>query len=123
VSICDIKANCGKWSGRNAGMSDDGRMRLLAWRPLRKGRLLGFCTVELPIGLQIREVALLRGPEGLWAALPAKPEVTADNQVRTGPDNKPLYRELLVWRSRRLKDAFSTRVIGLVREAHQEDLE
>jgi hypothetical protein len=104
-------------------MSGDERMRLLAWRPLRQGRLLGFCTIELPIGLQIHEVPVLHGLEGLWAALPAKPELTRENQVRIGPDGKVLYRDLLSWRTRRLKNAFSERVIALLREAHPADLE
>jgi hypothetical protein len=103
-------------------MSEE-RMRLLAWRPLRQGRLLGFATILLPIGLEIREVPVLRGAEGLWAALPSKPELTRDNQVRAGPDGKPAYRDVLAWRSRKLKNAFSERVVGLVREAHAGDLE
>jgi hypothetical protein len=99
------------------------KMRLLGWRPLRQGALYGFAEIELPIGLIIREVPVLRGTESLWAALPSKPEVTGDHQVRRGPDGKPLYRDILAWRSWRLKNLFSERVIGLVREAHAADLE
>jgi hypothetical protein len=74
-------------------------MRLVNWRRLRQGRLYGFCEVELPIGLRIAEIPLLRGPEGVWATLPSKPELDRDNRtVRTGPDGRPLYRELLAWR-------------------------
>jgi DNA-binding cell septation regulator SpoVG len=47
-------------------------MRLVEWRRLRQGRLYGFATVELPIGLVIREIGVLHGPEGLWAALPGQ---------------------------------------------------
>ena len=98
-------------------------MRLVEWRRLRQGSLYGFATVELPIGLIIREIGVLRGPEGLWAELPGKPELDRDNRtVRTGGDGKPLYRELLSWRTRRLREAFSERVVELVREAHPDDL-
>jgi hypothetical protein len=100
------------------------RMRLVEWRRLRQGRLYGFATVELPIGLVIREIGVLRGPEGLWAALPGKPELDRDNRIaRTGDDGKVLYRELLSWRTRKLRAAFSQRVLELVRAAYPADLD
>jgi hypothetical protein len=100
------------------------QMRLLGWRRLRQGSLLGFAEIELPIGLIIAEIPLLRGPEGLWAALPSKPELDRDNRtVRTGGDGKPLYREIMRWRSRRLRTAFSERVVALVRADYPADLE
>jgi DNA-binding cell septation regulator SpoVG len=49
------------------------RMRLLDFRPMRKGKLLGFARVELPISLRIRDTPILAGPKGVFAALPAKP--------------------------------------------------
>jgi hypothetical protein len=99
------------------------QMRLVDWRRLQQGKLLGFATVELPLGLRIAEVPLLRGAEGVWATLPGKPELDRDNRtVRTGPDGRPLYRELLTWRSRRLRQAFSERVVELVRAEYPDDL-
>jgi hypothetical protein len=100
-------------------------MRLLGWRRLRQGTLFGFAQVELPIGLMIGDIAVLRGADGnLWAAMPSKPELNRDGRsVRVGGDGKTLYREILRWRSRRLGDAFSDRVVGLVRAAHPEDLD
>jgi|SRR6516162_6149568 hypothetical protein len=99
-------------------------MRLLGWRPVRQGKLYGFAEVELPIGLIIGEIPLLRGPEGLWAVLPSKPELDRDGRtVRTGGDGKALYREIMRWRSRRLRTAFSERVVALVRAAHPGDLD
>jgi hypothetical protein len=99
------------------------QMRLVDWRPLRQGKLLGFAKILLPIGLEIAEVPLLRGPEGTWATLPGKPELDRDNRtVRTGPDGRPVYHELLTWRSRRLRQAFSDRVVELVRAEYPDDL-
>jgi hypothetical protein len=37
-------------------------MRLVNWRRVRKGKLLGFVSVELAIGLQIHDCAVLNGP-------------------------------------------------------------
>jgi hypothetical protein len=100
------------------------QMRLLGWRPVRQGRLYGFAEIELPIGLIIGEIPLLRGSEGLWAVLPSKPELDRDGRtVRTGGDGKALYREIMRWRSRRLRTAFSERVVALVRAAHPGDLD
>jgi hypothetical protein len=99
-------------------------MRLLGWRRLRQGRLLGFATAELPIGLIIDEIPVLRGPEGLWGAMPSRVELNPDGRtVRTGGDGKPLYRSIARWKSRRLANAFSNRIIELVRAAHAEDLD
>jgi hypothetical protein len=35
------------------------RMRLLDFWPMRKGKLLGFARVELPISLRIRDIPIL----------------------------------------------------------------
>jgi DNA-binding cell septation regulator SpoVG len=100
------------------------QMRLLGWRPLRQGRLYGFAQVELPIGLILEEIPLLRGPEGLWAAMPSKVELNRDGRtVRTGGDGKPLYHSIARWKSRQLSSAFSQRLVALVRAAHPDDLE
>jgi hypothetical protein len=102
-------------------MSDG--LRLISWRRLRQGRLYGFAQVELPIGLVIEEVPILRGPDGgLWAALPSRVEHDG-RAVRLGGDGKPLYRSIARWKSRRLTNAFSERVVSLVRAAHPHDLE
>ena len=99
-------------------------MRLVGWRALRSGKLYGFAEIELPIGLRIAEIPVLSGSEGPWAALPGRPELDRDNRtVRTGADGKPVYRDLLSWRTRRLREAFSERVVALVRDAYPTDID
>jgi len=57
-----------------------------------------------------------------WAVLPTKPEVDKDGRQRRGVDGKPAFAPVMAWCSRRLEDAFSRRVVELVRAAHPADL-
>jgi hypothetical protein len=101
----------------------NGQMRLMHWRALRHGKLFGFAAVELPIGLRINECPVLDGPEGVWASLPTRPELDRNGAVRLGANNERLYQTVLEWRSRRLREAFSARVVALVRQAYPHDLD
>jgi len=97
-------------------------LRLVSWQPFRKGPLRGFATVELPIGLRIFDVPIRIGTRGLWAGLPAKPEIDRDGRRKTDINGKPVYAEVLRWRDGELSDRFSQAVIALVRQAHPDDL-
>jgi hypothetical protein len=98
-------------------------MRLIDWRPLRKGRLLGFGSVELPIiGLYIFEVPVLQGRAGIWAALPTRPKVNDEGRVLRDVDGRPAYARVLGWRTKRLEEAFSSKVVALVQASHPQDL-
>src|SRR5262245_13287904 len=94
------------------------QLRLVSWQPFRKGPLRGFATVELPIGLRTFDVPVRTGINGLWAGLPAKPEVDRDGRRKIDINGKPVYAEVLRWRDRQLADEFSQRVVALVRQAH-----
>src|SRR5438309_1638090 len=56
------------------------KMRLIAWRPITKGTLRGFATVELPIGLKLIDCAVFVGVRGAWASPPAKPLIDKDGR-------------------------------------------
>jgi hypothetical protein len=98
------------------------QLRLVSWQPFRKGPLRGFATVELPIGLKIFDVPIRTGINGLWAGLPAKPEIDRDGRRKTDINGKPVYAEVLRWRDRALADRFSQAVVAAVRQAHPNDL-
>ena len=85
------------------------RLRLIDWRPVRKGQLFGFASVELPIGLCVHDVAVLHGKNGPWAALPTKAELDGDRRQRRDVDGRPSYARVLSWRTRHLEAAFSAR--------------
>ena len=90
------------------------RLRLIAWRRVRKNSLRGFATVELPvIGLKVLDVPVLETNGRRWATLPAKPQLE-DGRQRCDAAGKPAYSPILAWRDRTLRDAFSERVVSLV---------
>jgi hypothetical protein len=92
-------------------------MRLLRWRPLIKNSLRGFAGVELPNGLTVREIPILTSHGKCWASLPVKPVLDA-NGKHVETNGKKQYAAMLEWRSRELSDAFSTKLVGLVRGQH-----
>jgi hypothetical protein len=98
------------------------QLRLVSWQPFKKGPLRGFATVELPIGLKIFDVPIRTGTNGLWAGLPAKPEIDRDGRRKTDINGKPVYAEVLRWRDRATADRFSQAVVALLRQAHPDDL-
>src|SRR5437764_12659502 len=88
------------------------RMRLVSFKPLSKGSLRGFATVELPIGLKIADVPVLVSNGKIWAALPAKPQL-AEGRQKLDANGKPAYVPVLEWRTKELRDQFSDRVVAL----------
>jgi hypothetical protein len=103
----------------------DVRLRLIDWRPVRKGRLYGFASVEFqPIGLQMREIPVLRGERnGPWACAPTKPRLDANGQQQRDVDGAPRYDRILGWSTRRRESDFSAAVVALVRRRHPQDLD
>jgi hypothetical protein len=91
--------------------------QLLGFRPLRKGKLLGFAHVELPIGLRISDIPILSGKNGAFAALPARPLLDQEGRQKRDVNGRPQYASFLVWRDRDLSSRFSDTVVALVLEA------
>jgi hypothetical protein len=96
-------------------------MRLMSWKPVTKGALRGFATVELPIGLTLIDCPVLVGPNGAWAALPTKPVLDRDGK-HAKPGGKGQYAPVVEWRDRELADRFSEAVVTVVREVHPDAL-
>ena len=97
------------------------RMALRSWRPVRKGALIGFAAISLPIGLEIDDIPVLVSGGRAWAALPARPVISADGRVAKLPGTgKAQCVSVLRWRDRTLSSAFSQRVVALVREHYPE---
>jgi hypothetical protein len=103
----------------------DVRLRLIDWRRVRKGKLFGFAAVEFqPIGLQMREIPVLRGErDGPWACVPTKPRLDGNGQQQRDVDGSPVYDRVLSWSTRRRETDFSAAVVALVRRRHPQDLD
>jgi hypothetical protein len=99
------------------------RLRLRSFRPLAKGALRGFATVELPCGLVLCDVAIFAGRNGLWASLPSKPRLDQNGRHRSDINGKPQYTSVAEWKTRELADRFSTAVIALIRAGHPGSLD
>jgi hypothetical protein len=76
------------------------RMRLLDFWPMRKGKLLGFARVELPISLRIRDIPILAGPKGVFAALSPKPIPDGVGRQKRDVNGRPKYLPFWEWRDR-----------------------
>ena len=94
--------------------------RVLEWRPLQKGALLGFAKVEMPSGMVIAEVTIMRGERGEWASPPSKPLIGRDGAPMKDAAGKPRYAPLVSFTSKELRDRFSAAVIEALRATHPE---
>ena len=100
------------------------RVRLQSFKPLVKGALRGFATIEMAGGLVLHECPICRGGDGkAWVALPAKPVLNRDGRHRHDINGKSQYAPVAEWRSRDLANGFSAAVIELVRLAHPSALD
>jgi hypothetical protein len=93
-------------------------------RPVSKGSLRGFATVELPIGLKLIDCpVLVSAAGGSWASLPSKPVLDREGKhVRPG-GGKRQFATVVEWRSRELSDRFSAAVVALVKAAYPDALD
>lgn len=99
------------------------RLRLVSFKPLVKGALRGFATVELPIGLTLIDCPVLVGRHGPWVNLPARQQIDKDGRPMVGADGRPAYAATVAWRDRDLANRFSAAVATLVRAEHPDALD
>ena len=115
------RAKWAAWSEPTA-TPEPKRTRLISWKPLRRNSLIGFATVELPIGLVISDIPVLTSHNKIWAAPPSKPQLDKDGQQRRDIKGKPAYTPILQWRDKDLANRFSDAVVALIRAEYSDDL-
>jgi hypothetical protein len=98
--------------------------RLITWKPLVRGSLRGFSTVEISsIRLRIVDVPVLLGSNGAWAILPAKLELDSEGRRKLDINVKPTWASAVEWKSRELRERFSGVVVAAVRRAYPGNLD
>lgn len=96
------------------------RMRLTSFKLVKRGALLGFCTIRLPSGLLISGCSIWRSAAGrTWAALPERPVIGRDG-MPVKIDGRQQYERLLRWPDRATSDRWSSALVELVRQRHPE---
>ena len=93
--------------------------RLLDWRPLVKGSLLGFAKVQFSSGLIMAEIGVHRGGHRVWAAPPARLwlDREADALVRDELGN-PKYQPIIEFANHGVRASWSRQVIRAVQLVH-----
>ena len=100
------------------------QLRLITWKPLRKGALRGFATVEISsIGLRLIDIPIFLGSNGAWAALPSKPEFDRDGRRKNDINGRAIYTPVAEWRTREISERFSEAAVAAVRRGHPGDLD
>jgi hypothetical protein len=94
------------------------RMILIEFKAIVRNTLRGFCILDIPPGLILRDVSVHEKNGRRWASLPSKPVLDSEGRHVVTHSGQKRYAALLGWRNRELADRFSARVVELVLEAH-----
>jgi hypothetical protein len=122
------RAESGPWEPWPPGGAERPKMNLVGSKPLVKGTLRGFATVELPNGLdalnalKVFDCPVSVGPRGPWASLPSEPVLDREGR-QARPNGEPRVALFLEWRNCELADRFNTAIVDLVRAAHSDALD
>jgi hypothetical protein len=90
------------------------------FKSLERYSLRGFCTVSLPSGMILHEVAIHLSNGAWWASPASRPQIGRDGTVLKGDDNKLKYTPIVSLDSKATRDRFSASVIDALKLAHPE---
>jgi hypothetical protein len=93
-------------------------MRLLDWRQIDKGFLVGRAKVILPNGLEIADIGIFSKDGRTWSQMPVQQVRGADGRPITDDRGKACYVSSIKWSTRELRDGFSEALIALVLADH-----
>jgi hypothetical protein len=96
--------------------------KIIDWRSVTNNSLRGFARVELPSGMLIADVVVMIGTNGPWASPPSKPMIGRDGVALADDKGKVKYQPIIEFRTKDLRDRFSSAVIEALRSAHPEAL-
>ena len=94
------------------------RMRLIEWRQIDKGFLVGRAKVILPNGLEIADIGIFSKDGRTWSQMPAQQVRDGEGRPITDGRGKSRYVSSIKWSTRELQDGFSEALIALVLAEH-----
>jgi hypothetical protein len=89
-------------------------MRLLEWKQIDKGFLVGRAKVILPNGLEISDIGIFSKDGRVWSQMPAQQMRDAAGRPITDDRGKVCYVSSIKWSTRELQDGFSEALISLI---------
>jgi hypothetical protein len=95
-------------------------IRILEWRAVHSGNLIGVAKVALPGGVVLIGCQVLNGVQGPWVSPPSRPVLGRDGCVQRDANGKQRFAATVEFASRALRDRFSAGVIAALRAAHPE---
>jgi hypothetical protein len=126
ISECDLRLGERATRGPRPGDrppavgTDPPKVRLLAFKSMRMGTLLGFARVDFPHGLQISNIPIFAGQNGPFAALPSRPVLDQEGRQKRDVNGNLHYLPFLQWRDWSLSGWFSDSTAALVLKANAE---
>ncbi len=97
-------------------------MRITEFRPLQRNSLLGFATVEMPSGMILHDCGVYQKEGNVWASPPSKPMIGRDGAKVTDRDGRAVYKPIIEFTTKDVRDKWSTAVIDALRQSHPDVL-
>lgn len=94
------------------------QLTIISWRPHAKGALRGFCDVQLPNTLTIRDITVHAKDGRAWINLPGKPELDPTGAQKRDQYGKALYKRVIEWPDKETANRFSQAVIQAIEQEH-----
>ena len=113
-----LRREAATWGPRPAAEQDRPKMRLLDWKQIDKGFLVGRAKVILPNGLEIADIGIFSKDGRTWSQMPAQQVRDAEGRPITDDRGKSHYVSSIKWSTRELQDGFSEALIALVLAEH-----
>ena len=100
------------------------QMRLKKWKPHRSGALVGFASAQLAFGLIVRDLMIMTGNNGLWAAMPARRQLDRKGLPKSDVKGMPIYNQIIEPVDRATATRFGAMVLDeLVQRGHPGEIE
>jgi DNA-binding cell septation regulator SpoVG len=108
------------------GQPPKAEIRILRFAPIKApaSGAIAFLDAELGSGLIVRDLKVMRASNGgLWIATPSIKQVDRDGHPAIGANGKAIYKEIISFRERAVRDKFIAAVLDAVRRQYPNALE